>query len=121
MTTRKKAAPSRPRPAPYSKPAQRWHVDKTISIGTILAMLVAVAGVGGPILVWGRAMESRVVALEVVNTQVARSADARDAETRDQRARYEVAIDNVTKQLTAVQVKMAELVARVEILTASRK
>ncbi len=65
---------------------RHWHFDKRISLDTIVAVVGMGLLVGGPILVWGRAMESRVQALEVMQGERQKGDVAKKADVREQRA-----------------------------------
>jgi hypothetical protein len=42
-----------------------WYFERRISLDTIVAVVLLSIALGGPFIVWGRAMEARVLALEL--------------------------------------------------------
>src|SRR6478609_986220 len=69
MTTRRKPPPRQRIYRTRTTDDTRWHFDKHLSINTLVSVVGMAVLVGGPVLVWGRAMESRVQVLEVIQTE----------------------------------------------------
>ncbi len=86
-----------------------WHIDKSVSLGQILSAVLVAIGIGGPILVWGRAMESRVVALEVVNAEANKTDTKRDNDTREQRLIVTGRMDKIEERLLQIQLSISQL------------
>lgn len=88
---------------------QRWHFDKRLSLDTIVGILGVAIVIGGPVLVWGRAMENRVQTLEVVQDQRARMEEARDRDIREQRMALGLRLDKFDDQLTQMRIAIGQL------------
>lgn len=86
-----------------------WHFDRTISIAQLVAVITLVGGIGGPILIWGRAMESRVVVLEVINVEAGKLDLKRDIETREQRTLISTRMDKIEDRLLQIQLSLSQL------------
>ena len=90
---------------------RRWHFDKRLSLDTVVGILGISIVIGGPFLVWGRAMESRVLSLETIATERLTSEKQRDDSARDVRLTTEVRINRMDEKLTALQITQAEILA----------
>lgn len=86
-----------------------WYFDKRLSFDTIIAVVSMALVVGGPILIWGRAMESRVQALEVIQVERAKSETQRDSDMRDQRVSLASRLDKLDEKVTQLQITVGQL------------
>ncbi len=77
--------------------AQRrsWQFDRRISLDTIVGIAGIAIVVGGPFIVWGRAMEGRVLAIEVRD-------EARSQAYRD----IKDALEKLSAQMTQQQIAL---------------
>ncbi len=89
--------------------ADRWHFEKRLSLDTLVAVLGVGLVIGGPILVWGRAMEGRVLALEVVQEQRSKQDSNRELDARDQRISILSRMDKIDDQVTQLRVELGRL------------
>lgn len=90
-----------------------WQFDKTISLGTLISIGGVIIGLGGPILLWGRAMETsnallanRVQVLEAAQEQYVKSTAARIIEERDQQKEFLARMDKFSEQVTALRITL---------------
>jgi hypothetical protein len=88
---------------------RNWYFDKRLSFDTIIAVVSMALLVGGPILIWGRAMESRVQALEVIQVERAKSEAQRDSDIRDQRVSLASRLDKLDEKVTQLQITVGQL------------
>lgn len=86
--------------------SRHWSFDKRVSLDTIVAIIGMAIFVGGPFVIWGRAMESRVLVMEVQNDARAK-ADA-DRETRAVEAVRVMGarVDKLTDQFSGLQLSI---------------
>lgn len=87
-----------------------WHFEKRLSLDTLVAIGGIAIVVGGPVLVWGRAMESRVLALEVIQTERSKTDVARESDRRDERAQITTRLDTLNDKVTQLQIQIGQLV-----------
>lgn len=95
--------------------ADRWHFDKHLSINTLVSVVGMAVLVGGPVLVWGRAMEARVQSLEIMQSEKAKIEATRDADTREQRISLSSRLDKMDGTLSQLQVQVAQLVVQLNL------
>lgn len=88
-----------------------WRFEKRLSLDTLVAIVGVSLVVGGPVLVWGRAMESRVQALEVIQEQRAKQEIARDLDARDQRISILGRMDKIDEQVTQLRIEVGKVTA----------
>lgn len=88
-----------------------WHFEKRLSLDTLVAIVGVAIVVGGPVLVWGRAMESRVQALEVIQDQRSKQETARDLDARDQRISILTRMDKIDEQVTQLRIELGKVTA----------
>lgn len=106
-------ARSTPVARPGNLPDRRtWHIDKTVSLAHIISVFVMVAGLGGPILLWGRAMEARVLTVETTQMQSEKRDGQRDNYAQEQRAQMLDQLRRLEQQGIAMQVSIAEVRAQ---------
>lgn len=91
-----------------------WHFDKRLSVDTLVAVVGVAIVIGGPILIWGRAMETRVQALEVVQEQRSKMELQRDADIREQRNALIARLDKFEEQVTQLRVAIGALGSRMD-------
>ena len=94
-----------------SDDSHRWRFVRSFSVGDLLQFAGIIIFVGGPILVWGRAIESRVLTLENFNTASMNADARRDADTREQRQAIAIRMDKIEEKLTGLQVVAAQVLA----------
>src|SRR5579859_3880034 len=78
-----------------------WRFDKRLSVNTLVSVIGMSIVVGGPVLVWGRAMESRVQALEIEDAEKAKLSVARETDARESRTSLAVRLDKMDDKLTS--------------------
>ncbi len=83
-----------------------WRFDKTLSIGTVIAIVTVVVGLGGPILMWGRAMENRVQIIETTQEQKSKADAALAVELRDQQKEFLTRMDKFSEQVTQLRITL---------------
>jgi len=88
---------------------RRWHFDKRLSLDTVVGILGISIVIGGPFLVWGRAMESRVLSLETIATERLAMDKQREETNRDLRLTTDGRINRMDEKLTQLQVTLAEM------------
>src|SRR5690242_12131755 len=98
-----------------STDANRWHFDRHLSINTLVSIFGMAVVVGGPVLVWGRAMEGRVQSLEIMQAEKAKIESTRDADTREQRISLATRLDKMDEKLTAMQVQVGQLIVQLNL------
>ncbi len=84
----------------------RWRFDKTISLGTLIAVFSVIVGIGGPILLWGRTMETRVQIIETTQDQKAKIDAAQAAELREQQKEFLSRMDKFSEQVTQLRITL---------------
>lgn len=95
----------------YRRPDRRqWHFDKRISLDTVVAVVGMGLLVGGPILVWGRAMEGRVQVLEVTNLERSKTETTRDQDAREYRVLIANRLDKLDEKVTQMQIQIGRIV-----------
>lgn len=87
-----------------------WHFEKRITLDTLVGILGVALVVGVPVLVWGRAMESRVLALEVIQVERNKVETSREADRRDERTQITTRLDTLTDKVTQLQIQIGQLV-----------
>ena len=92
-----------------------WRFDKRLSVNTLVSVIGMALVVGGPVLVWGRAMESRVQALEIESTEKAKLEVTRDSDSRESRTALTVRLDKMDDKLSQMQVQVAQLVVQLNL------
>jgi hypothetical protein len=97
-----------------------WHFDKRLSLDTIVGILGISLVIGGPFLVWGRAMESRVLSLETIATERLSMENKRDEANRDLRQSTEAKVSRMDEKITNVQITQAQIQAAIEALRMQR-
>src|SRR5579859_2000497 len=114
--------PMRPKYRPRARTQTRrdddmthWRFDKRLSINTLVSVIGMSIVVGGPVLVWGRAMESRVQALEIESTEKAKLEVTRDSDSRESRTALTVRLDKMDDKLSQMQVQVAQLVVQLNL------
>lgn len=117
MPVRKRAL-TMPRPGNLPERRLHWHLDKTISLAHIISVVVLVGGLGGPILLWGRAMEARVLTVENTQQQNEKRDGQREDFAKEQRAFIQDQLRRLEAQGIAMQVSMAEV--RAQLTAAAR-
>jgi hypothetical protein len=85
-----------------------WHFEKRLSLDTLVAIAGVALLIGGPMLVWGRAMESRVQALEVVGQERSKQETALALDARDQRISILSRLDKMDEQITQLRVELGK-------------
>lgn len=115
------------RQAPERRQAERrreiiptWTFDKRFSINTIVSIAGMAIVVGGPVLVWGRAMEGRVQVLEIAANEKSKMESSRDIDTREARVSMAARLDKVDDKLNAMQVQVGQLVVQLGLAKGSR-
>lgn len=94
--------------------ASSWHFEKRITLDTLVGIAGVALVVGVPVLVWGRAMESRVLALEVIQVERAKGETTREADRRDERIQITTRLDTLTDKVTQLQIQVGQLVPTVK-------
>lgn len=89
----------------YSGPDRRTterglRFDRRVSLDTIVQIIGMAIVLGGPFIVWGRAMESRVLTLETTAFNAEKRDSQRDEFAKEQRTQM---LDQLRKMETAVQ------------------
>lgn len=80
-----------------------WYFERRISLDTIVGIAGIAIVIGGPFIVWGRAMEGRVLAIEVRDE--ARTKAYEDIKT---------ALDKLSGQMTQAQIALGILSAKAD-------
>jgi hypothetical protein len=109
---------------------RKWYIDKRISLDTIIQIVGMAIVLGGPFILWGRSMEqnatatsSRVAMIETGSALRDKFEEARAAENRQRQQDMATKIDKIdermnaavaefTRQLTAIQVSVAQVLAQ---------
>lgn len=123
MAQRKKPVYDAPATRRRSAPAVVVHdeqklglrFDRRISLDTIIQIVGIAIVLGGPFIVWGRAMESRVLTLEgsIVNSE--KRDGQREEYAKEQRAQMFERLTKVDGSLQALQVTVAEIRAQLSV------
>ncbi len=93
---------------------RQWHFVKTFSLDTVVNVLGVALVLGGPILYWGRAMESRVLSLEVKETEALKAEGRRERGEMDQRNTINSRLEKIENSLTATQIALERLNAQLQ-------
>lgn len=91
--------------------AQMWRFNKTFSLDTVVQLLGFAIIIGGPMLVWARVMDARV--LKVETTQEAQEKREMQvlADDRERRGLLAVQMKELSDRTLAIQLDVAKLVA----------
>lgn len=81
-------------------PLQRrsWYFEKRISLDTIVGIVGIAVVLGGPFIIWGRAMEGRILSIEV-----------RDEARSKSFEQITTALDRLSAQMTTTQIQLGIL------------
>ena len=88
---------------------QRWHFKKQLSIDTLVQIVGVAIVLGGPILYWGRAMEARVLALEIARVERDRSETEAKITARSEAATVAAKLDKLDEKVTQLQINVGRL------------
>jgi hypothetical protein len=91
-----------------------WHFEKRLSLDTLISVLGIAAVIGGPILVWGRAMEGRVQSLEIIQTERQKTEDTTRSLTNQK-------LEKLDDRVTTLQIGIGKLSAQIEQITPMRE
>jgi hypothetical protein len=89
----------------------KWHFTRTFSVDSIIQIVGMAVVVGGPILLWGQAIQNRVLTLENFNQAAAANETKRDQDTREQRQSFNSRMDKVEERLNELRVLSAQVLA----------
>ena len=90
-----------------------WHFEKRLSIDTLVGIMGVAIVIGGPVLIWGRAMENRVLTLENVKEESIKSDTKKEADLREQRTLVGGRLDKIDDRMNSIQIDVAKLVTSV--------
>ena len=93
---------------PHARRTDQWHFEKRLSLDTLVSLAGILLVFGGPVLIWGRAMEGRVQALEVMQEQRIKQEVARDIDARDQRISILTRMDKIDEQVTQLRIDIGK-------------
>lgn len=108
MTTRRGSEPTSTPRRRYTD--REWHFEKRLTLDTLVAIAGIALVVGVPVLVWGRAMESRVLALEVIQVERQKGEASRDTDAREQRIAITSRLDKLDDKVTQMQIQIGQIV-----------
>lgn len=86
--------------------------DRRISLDTIIQIVGIAIVLGGPLIVWGRAMESRVFTLESSIVNLEKRDGQREEYAKEQRSQMFERLTKVDGSLQSLQVTVAEIRAQ---------
>lgn len=86
------------------------YFDKRIGLDTIIGLVGITITLGIPILVWGRAMESRVLNLEVTKIEREKSEVNQANIEREQRTQMLSRLDKLDEKVTQMQIQIGQIV-----------
>ena len=96
-----------------------WFFEKRISMDTSVGLVGIAVVLGGPFIVWGRAIEatqiltqSRIEKLEVIASERARFEAEREITRERQQREVGAKVDELGRQMTALQVSVGQLLAK---------
>lgn len=75
-----------------------WYFERRISLDTIVGIAGIALVLGGPFIIWGRAMEARVLAIEIRDEARAKAFEE-----------IKFALDRLSAQMTQAQVQLGIL------------
>ncbi len=100
----------------HSRRTDSWHFEKRLSLDTLVALAGVAIVLGGPMVYWGRAMENRVLQLEIKAEERAKQEEtrakqevARDLDARDQRITVLTRMDKIDEQVTQLRIDIGKL------------
>lgn len=93
-----------------------WTFDKRVSLDTLIAIVGIGIVIGGPMFLWGRAMEGRIQTLEIRDQQRAEQEKNRDLDARDQRISVLSKMEKFDDQLTQLRIDVAKALPLSEVL-----
>jgi hypothetical protein len=91
------------------RPTTPWQFEKKLSINTIIEILGLAVVLGGPMMVWGRAMEGRVLTIETVQ-------DERKRIDSEYRTAITNKLDKVSEDMNRLQVQVGILSTQISAL-----
>jgi hypothetical protein len=83
---------------------RHWYFEKRVSLDTIVGIIGIAIVVGGPFIIWGRAMESRVLAIEIHAVERDKNDEKREAEFREWRQALTQQLSKIGDQMTQTQI-----------------
>ena len=97
---------------------RRWSFDRRISLDTIVGILGIAIVIGGPLILAWRAIDTRILTIEVRDEVRAKSDDKHDVEQREFRTLISSQLSELSKQMTQTQITLGVLSGK---LPADRK
>ena len=99
-----------------------WFFEKRISMDTIVGLIGIAIVIGGPFIVWGRAIEatqmltqSRIEKLEVIASERARFEAEREITRERQQREVGAKVDKLDEKLSAAQTKIGEQMTALQV------
>lgn len=89
---------------------KRWHFEKRLSVDTLVQIIGVAIVLGGPILYWGRAMEARVLALEIGRVERDRTEAMTRTDSQQQSQIVAKQLERLDEKVTNLQIAIGQLV-----------
>lgn len=100
----------------HGRRTDNWHFEKRLDVSTLISILGISLVLGGPIFVWGRAMEAtsnaqnvRIQLLELQNSERTKLDQMQNEEAKAQRNVMLARIDRFDEQMNLLRVEIARL------------
>lgn len=94
------------------EPDKGWHFQRTFSVDSLIQIAGIALVLGGPLLYWGRSLESRVLTLENFNAASLSADVRRDSDTREQRQQFNGRFDKFSGDIESLKIGVAQILAR---------
>jgi hypothetical protein len=98
-----------------------WTFDRRISLDTMVGIVGIAIVIGGPMFLAWRAMESRLLMVEIKNDLQQKADERRDLETREFRNQIGSQLLELSKQMTQTQISLGILTAPAPTIRAAGK
>jgi hypothetical protein len=88
---------------------RRWTFDRRVSLDTIVGVVGIAIVIGGPLILAWRAIDTRILTIEVKDEVRIKCDDKRDTEARDFRTQISAQLSDLSKQMTQTQITLGVL------------
>lgn len=88
---------------------RRWIFERRISLDTLVGIVGIAFVIGGPLLLAWRAIDSRILTIEIRDEARSKNDDKRDTEAREFRTQISTQLGDLAKQMTATQITLGVL------------
>lgn len=91
---------------------RRWTFERRISLDTIVGIIGVAIVIGGPLILAWRAIDSRILTIEIKDEARQKNEDKRDIEVLAWRATISTQLNDIAKQMTQQQIALGILTGK---------